>query len=201
MKKIILSILSLLIFLSNADARYWTNQEGRIFEGDLVEADDNSVTIRRTSDRRKFTLNLADLSQGDQDYLKELAEKKKLEEQKKAEAEAKKKKPTSSKDRLPTSEKKLAEWLVGTEWVTTGSQRWIRRFYKDGRMKFQSQHKWVDSEKDTRQCKYQVMDKRTVYISTGIREFTIIFDGRYKSFKSKSKEKDFEIEGELKGRF
>jgi len=91
--------------------------------------------------------------------------------------------------------------LLGTEWVTTGSQRWVRRFHKDGHMKFQCQPKWFDNEKDTRQCKYRIMDERTVYISTGVREFTIIFDRRFKSFESRSKEKDFEIEGELNGRF
>jgi len=85
MKKIILPLLFLLIFLPNADARFWTNKEGKTFEGELVELKDNAVVIRRARDRIKFTVNSADLSQEDQDYLKDLKEKKKDEEKRKAE--------------------------------------------------------------------------------------------------------------------
>jgi len=195
MKKIILPILSLLIFLPNVDARFWTNKDGKTFEGELVEVKDNAVTIRRKSDRRKFTLNVADLSQGDQEYLT------KIEEDKKAEEEAKKEKPKSSKTALPKTKEELAVWLVGTEWITTGTQRWVRRFYKDGLMKTQGQHKWFD-DAHSRTPKYRVMDKRTVYITSGGGEFTITFDASFKSFKSKNaSKKDLEIEGKLKGRF
>jgi predicted phosphodiesterase len=73
MKKLLLPLLSLLIILlSNADARFWTNTEGKQFEGELVEVKGNAVTIRRTRDRIKFTVPIAGLSQEDQEYLKKL---------------------------------------------------------------------------------------------------------------------------------
>jgi len=89
MKKIILILPFLFILLPNVDARFWTNKEGKAFEGELVEVKDNAITIRRTRDRIKFTVNVADLSQGDQEYIKELEEKKKVEEQKIAEEKLK----------------------------------------------------------------------------------------------------------------
>ena len=111
MKKILLPILSLLIFLTNVDARFWTNKEGKSFEGEFVELKDNAVVIRRSRDRIKFTVNVADLSQGDQEYIKELEEKKKAEE------EASKNKPKSSKNKLPKTKEEFVKWVVGTEWV------------------------------------------------------------------------------------
>jgi len=95
MKKIILPLLSLLLLASNVDARFWTNQSGRTFEGDFVEIDDNAVTIRRKSDRRKFTMPIKDLSQADQDYIKKLQEK---------------------DDGLPHNQGELMNWIVGTVW-------------------------------------------------------------------------------------
>ena len=75
MKKLILPLLSLLVLLSNVDARFWTNNEGRSFEGELVSVEDNSVTIRRASDRRKFTMPIKDLSKADQDYIQKMESK------------------------------------------------------------------------------------------------------------------------------
>ena len=81
MKKLILLLLSLLILLSNVDGRIWTNQVGRSFEGEFIETDDNNVTIRRSSDRIKFTMLIKDLSDADQDYLTKLEEEKKKKEE------------------------------------------------------------------------------------------------------------------------
>jgi len=84
MKKIIFSILLFfLLYLTISDARFWTNKEGKSFEGELVEIKDNAITIRRTSDRIKFTVNAADLSQTDQDYLTKIKEDNKNAEEKK----------------------------------------------------------------------------------------------------------------------
>jgi len=82
MKKLILPLLSLIILVSNADGRLWTNQKGQSFEGELVEVKDSAVTIRRASDRIKFTLDIKELSQADQDHLTKLAEEKKIKEEK-----------------------------------------------------------------------------------------------------------------------
>jgi len=181
MKKLILPLISLLILLPNIYARFWTNKEGKSFEGELVEVKDNAVTIRRTRDRIKFTVNAADLSQGDQDYLKELAE------EKKAEAEAKKEKPKSSKDKLPTSEKQLAKWLVGTVWLATqygvkgnSVETNLRRFDKDG---VQSK-KPARGDKFTPYCKYIVLNSNT--IQYGLRKYTVKFDSEYLTFEGKS---------------
>jgi len=72
MKKLILPLLSLLILLSNLHGRIWTSQSGQTFEGELVESNDKNVTILRTSDRRKFTMPISDLSKADQDYISNL---------------------------------------------------------------------------------------------------------------------------------
>jgi len=69
MKKLLLPLLSLLILASNVDGRFWTNKEGNSFEGDFVEVDNNAVTIRRSTDSIKFTMNISDLSEADQAYL------------------------------------------------------------------------------------------------------------------------------------
>jgi len=110
MKKLILSLLFFLILLSSADARFWTNKEGKSFEGELVEVKDNAVTIRRARDRIKFTVPIKDLSQEDQDYLAKLGVEKKAEE------EANKKESKSSENELPTTKDELRKWLEGTEW-------------------------------------------------------------------------------------
>ena len=50
----------------------WTNRNGQSFEGELLSVADNSVTIRRSSDRKKFTMKIADLSEEHQIYLNKL---------------------------------------------------------------------------------------------------------------------------------
>ena len=108
MKKLVLPLLLLFILLSTADGRFWTNQKGKSFEGEFIEADDNNVIIRRSSDRIIFTMLIKDLSDADQGYLTKLEEEKK----KKEEEERK-----SSDDYVPTTQEELAEWIIGTEWL------------------------------------------------------------------------------------
>ena len=185
MKKLILPLLSLLILLSNVDARFWTNKEGKRFEGEFVEVKDNAVTIRRTRDRIKFTVPIKDLSQGDQDYLT------KLEEEKQAEEESKKEKPKSSKDKLPTSEKDLAKWIVGTEWamtqVTTASGlnvRRARRFHPRGIML--SQYKTLSWEKSLPiiEEEYSILSENSIQFSKF--GWIVVFDKKFKTFTGKS---------------
>jgi len=185
MKKRILPLLSFLILLPNIYGRFWTNQAGKSFEGDLVEVKDNAVTIRRKSDRIKFTVNVSDLSQGDQDYLKELQEKKKTEE------ETKKKKPVSSKNKLPTSEKDLAKWIVGTEWamtqITTASGlnvRRARRFHPRGIIL--SQYKTLSWEKNLPiiEEEYSILSENSIQFSKF--GWIIVFDKKFKTFTGKS---------------
>jgi len=187
MKKIILPLLSLLLLASTADARFWANQEGISFEGELVEVIDNAVTIRRTSDRRKFTVNIKDLSQDDQDYLKKLAEEKKLEEEKKAEEEAKNMKPKSSKEKLPTSEKRLAKWLVGTEWTIMQGKldsgaggAVVRRFYRDGLMQFQDGISEWNKNLKFQEDKYHILSENSIEYG-GLR-WIIVFDEKFETF-------------------
>ena len=74
MKKLILPILSLLLLLSIADARIWTNKKGQSFEGAFVESKDNTIVISRAPDGLNFTVPIKDLSDEDQKYLKDLLE-------------------------------------------------------------------------------------------------------------------------------
>ena len=69
MKKLLLLLLSLLILLTNADARFWTNKEGGGFEGELVELKGSNAVIKRNSDGKIFQVSIADLSFDDQKYL------------------------------------------------------------------------------------------------------------------------------------
>jgi len=209
MKKLILPLLALLIFLPNVDARFWTNKEGKSFEGDLVDVKGNAVTIRRKSDRIKFTVNAADLSQGDQDYLKGLEEKKKAEEKIKAEEAANKIKPKSSKEDLPTSEKEFVKWIVGTEWATrqgdldggASGASGVRRFYPDGVMIYQyGTSKWTKGAADESQSKYTITDVDTIQL-TARYKFTLKFDTNFKSFEGRSKITKNSVKGELMGRF
>jgi len=182
MKKIIpIPILCFLIFLPNVDARFWTNKEGKTFEGELVEVKDNAITIRRTSDRIKFTVNAADLSQGDQDYLKELKEKKKAEEKIKTEEASNKIKPKSSTKRLPSNDKDLSKWLAGTEWrvqESTANGDKVIRFLPDGKLGMQLNTKKWSEQIPTQDRRYTVFNRNSVkyggggYIATFNKDFT-----------------------------
>jgi len=196
MKKILLPILSLLIFLTNADARFWTNKEGKTFEGELVEVKDNAVTIRRNRDRIKFTMNVADLSQADQDYLKELKEKKKAEEEKKR-----------LKGSLPKTKEELAKWIAGTEWgmrepkTNSGKEgsKMVRRFLPDGVMLCQSKILKWDKSRDPGIVKYRILSKNSIVYGTA--GWTIVFDKKFKSFTGKSANNTLKCSGTLVERF
>jgi len=72
MKQLILPLLFLLILVPKTDARIWINQHGESFEGELIEADDKSATIRRKIDRKKFKMAIMSLSKADQVYIKKV---------------------------------------------------------------------------------------------------------------------------------
>ena len=176
MKRLILPILSLLIFLPNVDARFWTNKDGKTFEGELVEVKDNAITIRRTRDRIKFTVNAADLSQGDQDYLKGLEEDKKNEEVKEEKEKL--------KDTFPKSKRDLEKWVIGTEWAAIQSGKKgqvietnMRRFDRDG----------VQSKKRLKAQQYNPFTKYTILSSNtlqyGMHKYTIKFDSKYLTYE------------------
>ena len=206
MKKLLLPLLSLLILLPSADARFWTNKEGNSFEGELVEVKDNAVTIRRTRDRIKFTVNVADLSQGDQEYLKELAEKKKLEEDKKAEEEASKNKTKSSKNKIPTTKEEFAKWMVGTEWAVTqttiatgANTRRTLRFYPDGVGRFQFGGSEWEKNLKADENDYSVLSENSLL--WGDWRWKIVFDKKFKTFTGKAANSKAICSGKLVERF
>ena len=70
MKKLFLVWLGLcaLVF---GEPRDWTTAEGgKTIKADYVKSGDGKVTIRRSSDRRIFTIDLATLSEADQEWVK-----------------------------------------------------------------------------------------------------------------------------------
>jgi len=70
MKKPILPLLSLLILLSNVDARVWTNIGGDAFEGELLGVSYDTASILRTKDEWVYKVKITDLSDADRNYLK-----------------------------------------------------------------------------------------------------------------------------------
>lgn len=63
-------LLALLFAGSLADARTWTHQDGRTFEGELLGVEGDMAVIRRDADQQVFEVDIAVLSAEDQDYLK-----------------------------------------------------------------------------------------------------------------------------------
>lgn len=61
------SLLASLV--SSVTARTWTSSDGNQLEAEFVEASQTSVTIRRESDGRRFTMELSKVSQEDQDWV------------------------------------------------------------------------------------------------------------------------------------
>ena len=168
MKKLILPLLSLLILLSHADARFWTNRDGRNFEGELVEVKDNAVTIRRATDRRKFTMPITNLSNADQDYLNKLQENKDVE---------------NVNDSLPKTKADLEKWIIGTEWeiddtIDGEKIKYIRRFGNKRALGFkkpnQKKFGWNPNSK------YSVLSPNT--IEFGVKKRVAVFDSKYKKF-------------------
>ncbi len=60
--------VSFLAWSAMADARSWTNKDGRALEADFVSATDEAVTVR-LANGREVVLPLMDLSQGDRDFV------------------------------------------------------------------------------------------------------------------------------------
>ena len=60
--------MSVLAWASMADARSWTNKDGRALEADFVSATDEAVTVR-LANGREFNLSLDSLSQADRDFV------------------------------------------------------------------------------------------------------------------------------------
>jgi len=169
MKRLILPFLSLLILLSYADGRTWTNQAGQSFEGELVEVTDKAVTIRRQSDRRKFTMPINDLSGTDQDYLKEIEKQKKNEDEKKRK---------SSKDYVPTTPEELAEWLIGTEWyLLDPKEEKVAHFLPDGVMAQQLNTKKWDKKTPAVNRKYNILSANS--IKYGVLNYTATFSKNF----------------------
>ncbi|MGI8604200.1 MAG: alpha/beta fold hydrolase [Verrucomicrobiales bacterium] len=59
------------IISSVLSAREWTSSDGKKLEADFVSSSGDSVTLKRGSDGREFTLPLARLSPADRDWVKE----------------------------------------------------------------------------------------------------------------------------------
>ncbi|MDA7922558.1 LamG domain-containing protein [Verrucomicrobiales bacterium] len=57
------------LLVSTAAARTWTSSDGNQLEAEFVDATESSVTIRRESDGRRFTMELSKLSQEDQEWV------------------------------------------------------------------------------------------------------------------------------------
>ncbi len=63
-----------------ANARTWTDQEGRSFAGVMLDFTPMMVTIERTSDKRSFSFERSKLSEADNAYLDQLALQARMEE-------------------------------------------------------------------------------------------------------------------------
>ena len=71
MKNIIPILISLIIFLSDANARIWINDEGKhIIKGELASMTWKTVSIRRFTDFKIITIVSKNLSEADQAYIK-----------------------------------------------------------------------------------------------------------------------------------
>lgn len=79
MKKALIVLLGSLAW-SLADVRTWTTAEGgKTIEAEFLKSSGGKITIRRTNDRRVFTIALATLSEADQTWVK--AELERMEEE------------------------------------------------------------------------------------------------------------------------
>lgn len=64
----VLFLILALSWSSLLDARTWTHQDGRTFEGELIGYEDEVAVIRRDSDQQEFEVNIAVLSEPDQEF-------------------------------------------------------------------------------------------------------------------------------------
>ncbi|NQX01759.1 hypothetical protein HQ447_13975 [bacterium] len=70
---VLLTVCLLVAPSAFAKERTWTNSRGDSFVGELLSQNDNEVTIRRASDQKEFSVPIQQLTQEDQDYLKQLS--------------------------------------------------------------------------------------------------------------------------------
>jgi len=69
MKKVLLILLSISL-CSLAEVRTWTTAEGgKTIQAEFVKSSDGKVTIRRSRDRKMFTIPLATLSESDREWV------------------------------------------------------------------------------------------------------------------------------------
>lgn len=71
MKLVSVLLAVTLLSTSFSSARTWTSADGNQIEAEFIEATETHVTIRRTSDGRRFTLELTRLSEADQSWVSE----------------------------------------------------------------------------------------------------------------------------------
>ncbi|HCR37572.1 MAG TPA: hypothetical protein DIU37_05420, partial [Opitutae bacterium] len=66
--KLIVFLLLILTFLSVGHAYTFTSSEGAKFDGIVLRVQSDSVTVKRTSDNKEFTLKKSRFSADDQKY-------------------------------------------------------------------------------------------------------------------------------------
>ncbi len=69
MKVLPIAFLPALFILTSLQAREWKALDGRTLEAEFVSATADSVTIKRTSDNREFTIALDKLSEADREWV------------------------------------------------------------------------------------------------------------------------------------
>ena len=61
-------------FVGAGEVRTWTSIDGRTLEAEFITANERNVTLRRKSDRKRFTLSLDKISEGDRKWVVEALE-------------------------------------------------------------------------------------------------------------------------------
>ena len=61
-------------FAGAGEVRTWTATDGRTLEAEFITANERNVTLRRKSDRKRFTLSLDKISEGDRKWVVEALE-------------------------------------------------------------------------------------------------------------------------------
>lgn len=72
--KILIAFFLLIVPLIAAESRTWTNSEGKKIKAELVSATDDSVTLKMKRNNKTYVLKLADLSEPDQQFIKDWTE-------------------------------------------------------------------------------------------------------------------------------
>ena len=61
-------------FAGAGEVRTWTANDGRTLEAEFITANERNVTLRRKSDRKRFTLSLDKISESDRKWVAETLE-------------------------------------------------------------------------------------------------------------------------------